>query len=93
MNVPYRYMKSFQGTVVDNGLSSTIDLIYFVRDQNQSSSIDWQRLRQRLIQSGRMTQSPVGRLPLYAVQTRCLKNEIMEIIKDDPRGLVLCGTT
>lgn len=58
--IPYRYMKTFAGTIRGDGGDSPTEATYFVRYLEKNVQLDLQRFEQDLIAQGLMTSQTVG---------------------------------
>jgi aminoglycoside 3-N-acetyltransferase len=65
--VPYRYHKTFSGTVIDKEITYAQSTDYFVRDLNIDSFCNLSYLKNSLSKNGLLHETDIGRFRIYSV--------------------------
>lgn len=92
LGVSYRYFKTFCGKVVCNGLESTINTRYFVRDIGLESSTDLKLLRDKTATNGSLKQSVLGRFPLLCISATDFFIAASSLVSAAPFALIKQST-
>ncbi|MGF1641891.1 MAG: AAC(3) family N-acetyltransferase [Rhodospirillales bacterium] len=91
--VDYRFHKKFTGTVVQaDGRRRQAICRYFVRDLDRDTATDLSRLRARLLETGKLSVSSIGRVAVVAVGAHDFFETATAMLKEDPRALIREGT-
>ena len=88
LGVSYRYFKTFHGRLVCNGLESTIETRYFVRDLDLASSCDLNLLKNKTASEGSLKQSVLGRFPLLCISATDFFVAASNLVNTTPFALI-----
>ncbi|HCR52253.1 TPA: aminoglycoside phosphotransferase [Candidatus Kaiserbacteria bacterium] len=86
--VPYRFMKTFEGVIVDGERSYRDSYTYFVRPLDGNVDPEFSRLGKRLLDSGMMREAPLGHGRVFAVRARDLFDEGSKLLDADIYSLL-----
>ena len=81
--VPYRYFKTFKGTIKDGKQTYEDECRFFVRYLDKNVVSDLSRLEQHLLDKGLMKRERIGYSQILAIQARTLFDECVELLKQD----------
>ncbi|MBI2474096.1 MAG: aminoglycoside N(3)-acetyltransferase [Candidatus Taylorbacteria bacterium] len=81
--VPYRYMKTFTGTLIDEGKKRELESTYFVRDLEKAVVLDTTRLEEHLEKRALMNTVKVGSGKIKCIDSGQLLAEGLELLDDD----------
>jgi aminoglycoside 3-N-acetyltransferase len=88
VEVPYRYLKTFKGTVVRDGRSSTIEVKHYARFLDAPVELNFNRLQDRIIENGLAKVAHLGRGLIFSIRLKDLYEEAERVYRDDPFYLV-----
>lgn len=91
LGVTYRFMKRFDGEIVDAGVVIPCHWDYFVRRLDIASEIDLSRLVAMLTAQGKWHQTLFGRLPMWAVRCSDFVATAQGLIAAHPYALIREG--
>jgi aminoglycoside 3-N-acetyltransferase len=86
--VPYRYMKSFKGTYIDQGVSKTGECTFYVRKLDADIENDLPRIEPWLREHNVLREVHVGGI-IASTRARDLYTQGMAYLDTDPLGLLL----
>jgi len=86
--VPYRYMKTFAGTVIENGIRHARQCTFFVRYLDANVVLDLSRLKTELLANGAMKTASVNGGPILAVDADALFRKAWEMLDADTFSLL-----
>ncbi|MDR2034412.1 MAG: AAC(3) family N-acetyltransferase [Helicobacteraceae bacterium] len=89
--VPYRYMKRFEGSIINLGAQYDSYADYYVRDLNKNPLLDTQKLEKRLLQEGVLRVSKLGDGYIKGVKARELYDIGISMLKEDIRSFIKIG--
>ena len=81
--IPYRFMKTFTGVIVDGERSYTDSYTYLVRPLDGTVDPDFSKLGNRLLEKGLMKSAPLGHGHVLAVRVRDVFNEGIKMLDED----------
>lgn len=87
MEVPYRFMKRFEGWCQLNGDTHSMSINYFARRLDLDSELDARKLIALLKSESKLSSTMIGRLQCHAVKTIDLDYYATRILEEDPWGL------
>ena len=85
--VPYRYMKSFSGLVVNEGKKTELTTSYYVRKLSMNRISDLSFLKKELINRGELSMSEFGRFAVLATKTKDFFNCSISLLKNNKYAL------
>ena len=85
--VPYRFMKTFRGTIVDQGSSYEDTCTYFARELGGADN-DMERIGSPLRERGVLREARIGGGVISVAEAPALFEEGMRYLDTDPYGLV-----
>ncbi len=86
--VPYRFMKTFEGMIVDGAASYHDAYTYFVRPLDGTIENDFNVIEPHLREKGFLREARVGRGTILAVSAEQLYEEGMRLLDEDPHFFV-----
>ena len=86
--VSYRYMKSFQSRVIENGQSVSGTVDYFVRDLDRNTGCDLEWLKAEAVKRGAMKSAPIGRFEALSIRTRDFFGVASDLLNSNPYALI-----
>lgn len=86
--VPYRFMKTFEGTIVDGAASYRDAYTYFVRPLDGTIENDFNVIEPHLREKGLLREASVGNGVIRAVSAEQLYKEGMRLLDRDPHFFV-----
>ena len=89
--VPYRYMKTFDGQILENGTIAAAPTRYYVRDVTRETSADLTRLAAQMRRSGSLKTESIGRVSVSAVRAQDFIAEANALLDTDINGLIVEG--
>ena len=90
-NVPYRYLKTFTGSMNKSGNMTFHDVTFFVRNENLNASCDLTKFKIRALEMNKLKRSTLGRFPVYAIKARDFLNISIDLLKSDIYSLIKEG--
>ncbi len=81
--VPYRYIKTFKGTIIDGDEEYEDECTFFVRDLDKNVQLDTTRLEKHLLDSGLMKCTKVGGGNIMVIDAGALYDEGFKLLKKD----------
>ncbi len=89
--VGYRFMKRFEGEVIEEGAARPWHCDYFVRRLDLASEIDLTRLVAALRAEGRWREALLGRVPVWAVRCADFAAVASRLVATHPHALIREG--
>lgn len=83
-NVPYRFLKTFSGTIKNGNAIYPSTASYFVRYLDKNITYDLSRLQTHLLDLGLMTRAHIGESAILVVEAATLFDEGCNLLKLDP---------
>lgn len=88
IGVPYRYLKTFSGTIIDNEEIINIDNTYYVRDLSINSEAELTAVKYLAEKRGLLLVEKFGRLPVFAISSKHFYVTAKEILSENAYGLI-----
>lgn len=82
--VPYRFMKTFYGTIKNGNKTYQTDATYYVRYLDKNVNLDLKRLEEHLLKTQLMVEVKIGESHLLVVDAETLLNEGSKLLDRDP---------
>ncbi len=86
--VPYRYYKTFEGIVTNNGQELNTSITYRVRPQNVYFQYDWEKLRTDLVSQGILQDINIFGFAALRMSSRDLYDFLISGIESNPYYLL-----
>ncbi len=87
IGVPYRYLKSFKGYLVNGQTKESIDNTYYVRDLSIDSQGELSLLERQSKIKGVLKSGKFGRYPILSMSTHDFYSVSKELIEENPYAL------
>jgi len=88
VGVPYRYLKNFEGIIIQQEKMETVITSYYVRNMELQYQLDLNRLKRKLEEINALKTVSFGRFDFISVSARDFYRTAKELLLSDPFSLV-----
>lgn len=88
INVSYRYLKKFEGFLINKGIKRRVETNYFVGNLDINYSMDLSKLKDELTKNNNFFESKLGRFNSYSVSCKDFKLSAEKLIYHDEYSLI-----
>jgi aminoglycoside 3-N-acetyltransferase len=88
IGVDYRYVKSFPGNIIYNGLTENIINTYYVRSLDFETQGELNEVKKRALKKGFLRIANFGRFPVLSIEAKNFYSVSKELLAENPHALI-----